>query len=1133
MKWLTRDGTGLKDFEDVRKKELGYIRKRQPVGDDGRLPDEKEVGDRLIGLAFSGGGIRSATTNLGIAQALSRMGILRLVDYVSTVSGGGYIGGCLTSFLSVNHQHETAAGTPAQFNYGSRSELRFGTDWRRFPFNAERRNASLGSATRSQPADGTNIVAHLRTHGDFLVARRSLFKRESLRAVGMLLGGLLYTVVITVLTLAVAALLLLGAAHALSGDLKNWNTPASPEPPDRYAVEATLADTELRVTRTDTGETIREATDPGWWEHLTHRVGLIWDDMLDDITAEEIGAAFRAGVVTSLVVLVIFVVAIRLWKGPAQWAPGESREDAFEVRLLRVAAALMWLTVFIVPYVNATMAAPAGRDRAAWLLQPFFVVAGAYVSAFLAYGLVIALFGSSGLLWSRGARSLWGSYLAICLYALVVTVVFAVLPAASYAAHAVGVAGVLAPIGTLVAGRLLMTRAVTGQAERFELSKSAFHLVLGLVVVGLVSFTMIEVGALAIDRQFVDPINNRAGYFLALAITAGALLILSLFVNLNRIGLHYFYRDRILETYLRSEVARPDLRMKTFVDAMETRLKDVHGNQIDDRGKPLDDDTDVPGNTAPYLLVSAALNLAGSRDLTRKDRKSGYFLFSKYFCGSKQTGYLDTKTYAGGTTQLARALTVSGAAAGTGVGYQTYFAQSFLAALFNIRLGQWVPNPRRNSGQRLAFWPAYIIREVFGLTNEWSRLVNVSDGGHTGDNVGIYPLLERRCQVIIACDAEADPTISFGSLTEAMRHAYVDLGIDIDIDLSMITPDPATGLSQAHCAIGRIRYPECPNRPSWLIYMKNSLTGNEPAPVLNYKKTSPPFPHESTADQFFDDAQFESYRALGDHIAEETFARWILDPEVRYALNRAEPKPEPTCGRPLRGWYKLPRLVWDELRIYHSPFKAADNAEFRQLTERLGELEQLFLESPSLRWYYLECMNLPAEDGVQSDGIVPLNVIAMQIQLMEDTYFAVRLDLYANARDNRGWMNLFRRWGRSRTFADTFGRLQSNYSADFVVFFCNYLLNWGDVDQYPVPHAWDVGPDLDPEFAHPAAIACWERRAPGMFQDNGRLEARAPEPGEPVIPPPIKAQKGQHGGATAVDESRPPTSTTPPDASQE
>ena len=126
--------------------------------------------------------------------------------------------------------------------------------------------------------------------------------------------------------------------------------------------------------------------------------------------------------------------------------------------------------------------------------------------------------------------------------------------------------------------------------------------------------------------------------------------------------------------------------------------------------------------------------------------------------------------------------------------------------------------------------------------------------------------------------------LSFGSFTEALRHAYVDMGIDVDIDLSMIRPDPVTKLSKSHCEIGRIRYPECPDRPNWLIYLKNSLTGDEPAPVMNYRMTCPDFPHESTADQFFDDAQFESYRALGSHIAEETFAAWAGDPRVMAAL---------------------------------------------------------------------------------------------------------------------------------------------------------------------------------------------------------------------------------------------------------
>src|SRR5579872_663608 len=46
----------------------------------------------LLGLAFSGGGIRSATFNLGVLQGLAEHEVLKEVDYLSTVSGGGYIG---------------------------------------------------------------------------------------------------------------------------------------------------------------------------------------------------------------------------------------------------------------------------------------------------------------------------------------------------------------------------------------------------------------------------------------------------------------------------------------------------------------------------------------------------------------------------------------------------------------------------------------------------------------------------------------------------------------------------------------------------------------------------------------------------------------------------------------------------------------------------------------------------------------------------------------------------------------------------------------------------------------------------------------------------------------------------------
>ena len=58
---------------------------------------ELPIEEDLVGLAFSGGGIRSATFNLGVIQALASRELLKFFDYLSTVSGGGYIGSWISS----------------------------------------------------------------------------------------------------------------------------------------------------------------------------------------------------------------------------------------------------------------------------------------------------------------------------------------------------------------------------------------------------------------------------------------------------------------------------------------------------------------------------------------------------------------------------------------------------------------------------------------------------------------------------------------------------------------------------------------------------------------------------------------------------------------------------------------------------------------------------------------------------------------------------------------------------------------------------------------------------------------------------------------------------------------------------
>ena len=98
------------------------------------------------------------------------------------------------------------------------------------------------------------------------------------------------------------------------------------------------------------------------------------------------------------------------------------------------------------------------------------------------------------------------------------------------------------------------------------------------------------------------------------------------------------------------------------------------------------------------------------------------------------------------------------------------------------------------------------------------KSVYLTDGGHI-ENLGIYELLRRRCQVIIAVDAEADSQMAFGSFNTLERYALIDMGIRIDLPWQKIA-DESLATSKAidnkadtpkhkgpHCAIGEITYP--------------------------------------------------------------------------------------------------------------------------------------------------------------------------------------------------------------------------------------------------------------------------------------------------------------------------------------
>lgn len=156
--------------------------------------------------------------------------------------------------------------------------------------------------------------------------------------------------------------------------------------------------------------------------------------------------------------------------------------------------------------------------------------------------------------------------------------------------------------------------------------------------------------------------------------------------------------------------------------------------------------------------------------------------------------------------------------------------------------------------------PLYAFRDAFsGLTGE-PAYIRAESAGEL-DDLGLYELIRRRCHYVIVCDATKDPLYTFENLGNAIRRCRTELGVGIDIDLGPLRR--REGYVSAHAQTAVIRYPD--GESGTMLYIKPSLTGDEPSDVLQYAAANAEFPFE-TAGPNFDEAQFESYRRLGEHI---------------------------------------------------------------------------------------------------------------------------------------------------------------------------------------------------------------------------------------------------------------------------
>lgn len=190
-----------------------------------------------------------------------------------------------------------------------------------------------------------------------------------------------------------------------------------------------------------------------------------------------------------------------------------------------------------------------------------------------------------------------------------------------------------------------------------------------------------------------------------------------------------------------------------------------------------------------------------------------------------------------------------------------------------------------NLNEPNAFYPG--LSELYFRKNldENSRMVQLSDGGHF-ENLGLYELIRRRLRLIIVCDGAADAGFGFDDLANAMEKVRADFGtlivIDCD-DAESLTPmaEDASDLEKRMAyakkgyLIANIIYND--KERGTLLYVTTSFFKELFADLYAYRKAHHEFPDQPTGDQFFDEKQFEAYRELGY----QTAYRMMCDKNVQ------------------------------------------------------------------------------------------------------------------------------------------------------------------------------------------------------------------------------------------------------------
>ncbi|MDQ6995833.1 MAG: patatin-like phospholipase family protein [Mariprofundus sp.] len=364
---------------------------------------------------------------------------------------------------------------------------------------------------------------------------------------------------------------------------------------------------------------------------------------------------------------------------------------------------------------------------------------------------------------------------------------------------------------------------------------------------------------------------------------AGLIIVLLSFwlsrcVNINHISIHRYYRDRLMELFMPNA---EKLFSKQHMDqdnlANEAKLSDMcqFRNAATKENKIV----------GPYHIINANMVTINSSYMKLRARGGDNFILSPLYCGNAVTGWMDTKKYMDGDMSLATAMAISGAAADPhgapgGVGLTRNWSLSLLMALLNVRLGYWAPNPNPKKNMSNARFPTWFRQGWHELTGsgmtEKDAMVHLADGGHF-ENLALYELVRRRVKTIVVCDGAADAGYTFSDFSNFVEKVRVDFGATVNMpSLLRMCPTPAydshgnkknqfaVDTAEKGYLVGEIIYDD--GSTGTLAYIKTTMIEKLPKDIYGYQSAHADFPDETTADQFFDEKQFEAYRELGYRI---------------------------------------------------------------------------------------------------------------------------------------------------------------------------------------------------------------------------------------------------------------------------